>query len=304
MTMHDKIDQNIALVVDDDPASLTMVSTALEESGMTVIVARDGRTAIDLANRVRPDVILLDALMPNMDGFETCRRLKAPPFSIPTPVVFMTGLSDANDVVRGLNAGGVDYITKPIVIDEMIARIGVHIVNSNLIQSARNALDQSGRSLLAFDRDGNLRWGSDKALEEIQNDNDTLSGIKGWVIANWSKPISQIDPFETEQLQFQMLGRSTSDEVLVKYKTNRTESNQDLLARELSLTAREAEVLYWLTMGKTNRDISVILSLSPRTVNKHLEQIFQKMGVGQGVGRNSKRQRHIVGHQRLGYRQL
>lgn len=279
MTMYEKIEQNIALVVDDDPASLTMVSTALEENGMTVIVAKDGRTAIDLAHRVKPDVILLDALMPQMDGFETCRRLKTPPINLSTPVVFMTGLSDAEDVVRGLKAGGVDYITKPIVIDEMIVRIGIHIVNSKLIQSARDALDTSGRSLLAFDREGNLRWGSDKALEEIRQDRETMSGMKHWIVSNWDKPVSQVDPFETDDLQFQMLGSSPSDEVLVKYTPNRSETGQDLLARELRLTAREAEVLYWLTMGKTNRDISVILSFSPRTVNKHLEQIFQKMGV-------------------------
>lgn len=106
-----------------------------------------------------------------------------------------------------------------------------------------------------------------------------MSGMKHWIVSNWDKPVSQVDPFETDDLQFQMLGSSPSDEVLVKYTPNRSETGQDLLARELRLTAREAEVLYWLTMGKTNRDISVILSFSPRTVNKHLEQIFQKMGV-------------------------
>ncbi len=115
-------EQNIALVVDDDPDSLTMVSAALEENGMSVIVARDGQTAIELVGRVNPDVVLMDAIMPNLDGFETCRRLKKGQQATDAPIIFMTGLTESVNVVRGLKAGGVDYITKPVVVDELLAR--------------------------------------------------------------------------------------------------------------------------------------------------------------------------------------
>ncbi len=279
MTQHNRIDQTIALVVDDDPNSLTMVSAALEENGMTVVVAKDGQTAIELVRRVNPDVILMDAMMPEMDGFETCRRLKSAAGATTAPVVFMTGLSDAEFVVRGLNAGGVDYITKPVVIDELVARIGIHIINSKLIQSARDALDTSGRAMLAFDRAGLLRWGSDQAMGAVAEEDLSSEGMRAWLLDSAQKPVSQAPPYVAGAYEYAFLGLSPSNEILVKFQKSRSESGPDILARTLPLTIREAEILYWLTMGKTNRDISAILTLSPRTVNKHLEQVFQKMGV-------------------------
>ena len=279
MMQHNSIEQTIALVVDDDPDSLSMVSSALEENGMTVIVAKDGQTAIDLVGRVNPDVILMDAIMPEMDGFETCARLKSNGDATTAPVVFMTGLTDAEDVVRGLNAGGVDYITKPVVIDELIARLGIHIINSRLIKSARDALDTTGRAMLAFDRSGDLSWGSDRALDAMIGEDLPSHEMRVWLLDSARKPVSQAQPFAAGAFEFAFLGLSPSNEILVKFQKARTESGPQTLARALPLTLRESEVLFWLTMGKTNRDISTILSLSPRTVNKHLEQVFQKMGV-------------------------
>lgn len=279
MNIRNGHDQAIALVVDDDPDSLKMVSAALEENGMSVIVARDGQTAIDLVARVNPDVILMDAIMPNMDGFETCRRLKQSHQSITAPIVFMTGLTDADDVLRGLSAGGVDYITKPVVIDELIARIGIHIVNSKLIQSARDALDSSGRAILAFRDDGALSWGSKDALDAFVLTEADQHLLQSWLKSCALKPVSQLVPLAVNGQEFTYVGVSSSHEMLVKFKRQNDETNEQILARVLALTSRESEVLYWLTMGKTNRDISTILGLSPRTVNKHLEQIFQKMGV-------------------------
>lgn len=272
-------EQNIALVVDDDPNSLSMISTALEESGMSAIVARDGQTAIDLVARVNPDVILMDAIMPRLDGFETCRRLKQGAGSTDAPIIFMTGLTEPDDVLRGLSAGGVDYITKPVVVDELVARIGIHIVNSKLIQSARDAHDVSGRSLLAFDSDGKLLWGSQVAMAACNTGLSDDATLRAWLIDCDRKPASQIAPLRIDEYEFCYVGVSNAQEILVKFKRSSGESNEQTLARLLALTSREAEVLYWLTLGKTNRDISAILGLSPRTVNKHLEQIFQKMGV-------------------------
>ncbi|KIN72022.1 response regulator transcription factor [Sulfitobacter guttiformis] len=279
MGKHVTADQNIALVVDDDPNSLSMISTALEENGMSVIVARDGRTAIDLVKRVRPDVILMDAVMPDMDGFETCHILKTGPQSTHAPIIFMTGLTEPEDVLRGLAAGGVDYITKPVVVDELVARIGIHVINSKLIQSARDAHDVSGRSLLAFDQSGILVWGSKMAMDTFNLNPVDFQTLQDWVVDCTRKPVFQIVQLTVGGHTFHYVGFSNASEILIKFIQERTETPKQLLARFLSLTLREAEVLYWLTLGKTNHDISVILSLSPRTVNKHLEKIFQKMGV-------------------------
>ena len=106
----------IALVVDDSPESLWMVSAALEQSGITVLVATDGAKAIELTHRVEPDVILMDAMMPGMSGFETCRALKSGPRPLMTPIIFITGLTEKEHIVEGLASGCVDYITKPVVV--------------------------------------------------------------------------------------------------------------------------------------------------------------------------------------------
>jgi DNA-binding NarL/FixJ family response regulator len=286
MTRPDPESRHIALVVDDNPESLGMVASALEENGMTVLVARDGASAIDLTRRVQPDVILMDAVMPRMNGFETCRRLKAPPDPTPAPILFMTGLTEPEYILRGLESGGVDYIKKPVVVEELIARLTIHVMNSNLIQSARNALDTSGRSVLAFDRAGHLIWGSPNAIALAGAQGDLIgaegtahSTLRAWLTTLPNMPISQITPLQFQTLVLHFVGTTSSGELLIKLQSGSGESNEAALARSFELTDREAEVLFWLTRGKTNRDIGQILSLSARTVNKHLEQVFQKMGV-------------------------
>src|ERR1700733_28611 len=132
---------DIVLVVDDSPATLGMLNEALEKAGYTVLVAQSGSTALTLVERVTPDIVLMDALMPGLDGFETCRRMKQNPALVSVPIIFMTGLTETEHVIRGLDAGGVDYVSKPVAPDEVIARIGVHISNARLTRSAQVALD-------------------------------------------------------------------------------------------------------------------------------------------------------------------
>src|SRR5205085_6169074 len=152
-----------ALVVDDSPETLRLLTDALDGAGMTVMVAMDGAAAMRIVDQITPDIVLLDAVMPGMDGFETCRRLKREAGLSNVPVIFMTGLAETEHIVRGLEAGGVDYVTKPIVIEEMLARIRVHLANARLTQSARAALDVSGRFLLAVRRQGKIMWARPQA---------------------------------------------------------------------------------------------------------------------------------------------
>jgi len=133
--------RDVALVVDDSPETLRLLTDALDGAGMTVMVALDGASAMRIVDQITPDIVLLDAVMPGLDGFETCRRLKRDAGLANVPVIFMTGLAETEHIVRGLEAGGVDYVTKPIVIEEMLARIRVHLGNARLTQSARAALD-------------------------------------------------------------------------------------------------------------------------------------------------------------------
>src|ERR1700684_3984793 len=155
--------RDVALVVDDSPETLRLLTDALDGAGVTVMVAMDGAAAMRIVDQITPDIILLDAVMPGMDGFETCQRLKRDAGLSNVPVIFMTGLAETEHIVRGLEAGGVDYVTKPIVIEEMLARIRVHLANARLTQSARTALDVAGRFLIATDRDGRISWFTPRA---------------------------------------------------------------------------------------------------------------------------------------------
>lgn len=129
--MH-KVKQQVVLAIDDNVTNLKVAISYLQTHGLEVIIARNGEKGIERARFARPDLILLDVRMPGMDGFETCRRLKADDSTRDIPIIFMTALSDVEDKVRGFEAGGVDYITKPIQAEEVWARVNAHLTNRRL----------------------------------------------------------------------------------------------------------------------------------------------------------------------------
>ncbi|MDQ7911635.1 response regulator transcription factor [Pseudomonas sp. 102515] len=196
---------SVVLIVDDTPDNLALLSDALDAGGYMVLVALDGTSALERMQRRRPDVVLLDAMMPGLDGFETCRRIKAQAELADIPVLFMTALTESEHVVEAFAAGGIDYVTKPLKTDEVLARVAAHLRTARELQAAR--------SLTA------------------------------------SRPHA------------------------------RTALDLASLSSRYQLTGREVEVLHWVACGKTNRDIGDILGLSPRTVNKHLEHVYVKLGV-------------------------
>src|SRR5258706_16223811 len=141
---------DLVLIVDDVPDNLSVLHDALDEAGYTVLIATSGEAALQRAAQALPDIVLLDALMPGMDGFEVARRLKARPDTAHIPIVFMTGLTETEHVVAAFEAGGVDYVTKPIRPREGLARIAVHIQGAGHARQARNALDAFGHATLAI----------------------------------------------------------------------------------------------------------------------------------------------------------
>ncbi|RTM09893.1 MAG: response regulator transcription factor [Bradyrhizobiaceae bacterium] len=281
--------RDVALVVDDSPETLRLLTDALDGAGMTVMVALDGAAAMRIVDQITPDIVLLDAVMPGIDGFETCRRLKRDAGLANVPVIFMTGLAETEHIVRGLEAGGVDYVTKPIVIEEMLARIRVHLGNARLAQSARTALDVSGRFLFAVNRQGNVLWATPQAQKLMsdhqgaQADDFVLSpSLLQWLeqarVKGSAKSQGASLP-ENPQLRLYYMGETAPNEFLLRLSRESGTALPPEFTSELGLTTREGEVLAWLSKGKTNRDIAQILGLSPRTVDKHLEQIYAKLGV-------------------------
>ena len=228
----------------------------LEDAGFTVLVAADGVSALLVVGRVTPDVILMDAVMPELDGFERCSRIRRRPECAAAPVIFMTGLSETESVLRGFEAGGVDCVTKPVSPCGIIARINVHIANARRTRSAHAArlLGEGGRRRCGLP--------SRLGLRRIKGGQAGALEIAG----------------SGRMLELTLVG---SEGVLVRLSEVTPTGDAALLRQHLGVTLREAEVLLWLARGKQNRDI---LGLSSRTVDKHLKQIYAKLDVGSRVG--------------------
>ena len=171
--MNDENEDEIVLVVDDSPDTVSMLNDALDNEGFSVLVALSGMQAVSICKKIKPDLILLDAVMPEMDGFETCKTLKQNPDLESVPVIFMTGLDSENTVESSFNSGAVDYIQKPIRIKELVARIKTHIKKSRQITMSRELLDSVGLSSIAVDNNGNIKWMTPKAGQLLDK-----SGIK------------------------------------------------------------------------------------------------------------------------------
>lgn len=122
-----EIHRGVILIVDDTPTNLRIVADTLSIQHLRVVIATSGEQALNVIERVEPDVILMDVVMPGIDGFETCRRLQAHEATRAIPVIFMTALDDIDNVMRGFDVGGVDYICKPVRLKEVLARVETHL---------------------------------------------------------------------------------------------------------------------------------------------------------------------------------
>lgn len=278
------------MIVDDTPANLAVLSDALIENGYRVLVATDGYSALEQLDYVKPDLILLDGMMPGIDGFETCRRIKDNPLTASIPILFMTALGDLDDLLRGFDEGAVDYIVKPFRTEEVLARVGAHIHQARLGTRVEEALAISGLNALSIDNLGNITWITASAQEILssaqiegshKNNHKQLPPVLLEFALSYIRGGQQNAPlrFQLGELSAKISTCTLQNEFLLLLQKNSTEPNVDALRNDLGLTAREAEVLMWIARGKTNRDIGEILGSSPRTVNKHLEHIFEKLGV-------------------------
>ena len=141
MTGTNKTTESI-LLVDDQPANLQLLMHTLKRLGCRLLVAKNGETALAIAQRVRPELILLDIMMPGIDGYEVCRRLKADPDTQKIPVIFLSALDETGDKVRGLQLGAVDYVAKPFQPEEVIARVSTHLTIHRLSREVRQQRDE------------------------------------------------------------------------------------------------------------------------------------------------------------------
>ena len=307
----DRSNSDIVLIVDDVPDNLLVLHDALDESGYTVLLATSGEAALQRARQALPDIVLLDAMMPGMDGFEVARRLKAAPETAHIPIIFMTGLTETEHLVAALEAGGVDYVNKPIKPKEVMARMAVHLQGARRARQearqagqARNALDAFGYASITVrmnggagadgQGDGKLIWQTPLARELLMRYYGTTAPqtpepVLDWLRRHLADAERQIEPprLTVEQgprrLTFrlhQQTGDSDSGgDWLIVMREISDAAVVEAISLSFKLTAREAEVLYWVVKGKVNRDIGDILGASPATVKKHLERVYAKLGV-------------------------
>jgi len=302
MTLPDRSRSPVVLIVDDVPDNLSVLHDALDESGCTVLVATNGDSALQRAAQALPDVVLLDAVMPGMDGFEVARRLKAHPATAQIPIIFMTGLTETEHVVAAFAAGGVDYVTKPVRAQEVLARMRVHMSGARAklqATQARNALDAFGHATMAVRLDDATRavsavWQTALARRLMHEYFGAAPAQIPELVLDWlrsesslaargreprSLPIHRATPAGARQLVFALQQRTGDDDLLIVMREVSDAAIVDAMVQAFKLTLREAEVLYWVAKGKTNRDIGDILGSSPATVKKHLERVYVKLGV-------------------------
>ena len=276
--------QDLVLLVDDSRDQISMLRSALEQENYMPMAATSGEAALTMLNELMPQLIVMDAMMPGLDGFETCRKLKTEKRFAHVPVIFMTGLKDTAHVLKGLEAGGVDYVTKPVRIEELMARIRIHIANARVAIGACTALDVTGRYLVATDALGESRWCTPQAAELLTRSFPTLESashghstnvtlpaavserLRRLVTLGKSKSSDSIGSGASPQTIATFLGESGPDEYLFSLAADTSDSNEQALCKAHGLTSREAEVLMWIMNGKSNREISEILLISPRTV--------------------------------------
>lgn len=282
--------RDTVLVVDDEPDSLRFLTDTLESAGITVLVAVSGATALDLLQHVTPDLILMDGVMPGMTGFETTARIKRRTGLAHVPVVFMTGLTESEHVVQGFEAGGIDYLRKPVNVHELLARVRVHIGQARAMQAGAAGLDATGRAMMAVDRQGSQLWSTpmaDAVIARLDPAWDRRSkslpeSVQLALLRLLSRStIGSSVRIEHDEgaLELVLIAQYRETELLIRLNDLNPKADVMRLQQRLSLTDREAEVLLWISYGKSNGMISEVLSISPRTVQKHLERIFEKVGV-------------------------
>jgi DNA-binding response OmpR family regulator/DNA-binding CsgD family transcriptional regulator len=280
------------LVVDDTPANLGVVLELLGSAGLRVIVAESGGRALELLLRHAVDLILLDVIMPGLDGFATCERIKAHGAWRDIPVIFLTAVDEPAQKVRAFEAGAVDYVTKPLHPAEVLARVQAHLD----LRAARRALERQNQRLeseiaLRLDAEAQLAQSLDRALLITDREGRVVfQTLRASQLLHKHLPGHRPGLLPQElraaeryvsaagALLLRRFTEKGGDTLTVLYLVEEHAPPGPSELTALGLTPRQAEVLYWIAQGKTNAEIGVILGTSPRTIDKHVEQLLERLG--------------------------
>lgn len=286
------------LVVDDTPANLALLFETLGQAGHRLLVAESGADALAVLAHTPADLVLLDVVMPGMDGFETCARIKANPVWADLPVLFMTSVDTPAEKVRAFEVGADDYIVKPVYPPEVLARVAAHLRLRSLARdlAARNA-ELESEVELRLDAETQLARSLDRAVVIASADGRIVfaSQFARLLLAKYFPhltPARLPGAFAGASVQFTsgedtLLARRftppdsrpAADDLTAWFLEEQNAPPGPAALMALGLTARQSEVLYWIAQGKTNIEIGIILDASARTIAKHIERIFQRLGI-------------------------
>ncbi|MCO4745904.1 MAG: response regulator [Proteobacteria bacterium] len=287
------------LIIDDSAANLEVASAHLKQYAYTVLTARDGLSGVKRAHYARPDLILLDIDMPGIDGFETCRRLKAHPDTIDIPVLYMTAYSGSDDKLRAFELGGVDYITKPFEASELLARVRTHLTlttQRKLLAGEAERLELRIAQATA-DRDRLLdmvrlqgdqvraltqhwmerRSNRDRDLAEVMRRqlSERLEMVRNELLTARADTTGQLKERLDRALELLGPALQTSGDVEGRLVTPDPEAESPFLR----LSTREHQVFQLLIDGKSNKEIAGALSLAPTTVSTYRLRVLEKLDV-------------------------
>ncbi len=279
------------LLVDDTPANLSVLLDLLVGEGFETLVADGGERALLQVRHRLPDLILLDALMPGLDGFATCRRLKEDDTTRDIPVLFMTALTDTAARLAGFAAGAVDFISKPFEPAEVLARLRAQLELQRLRRTLETEVrlrreaearleDALPAAVAVADREGQLVFCTRRARELLARHlPDSLpDDVLPTTFLDGQAPPARPDGVRLRVRRFAEAGTAPGELAVLLLGEEAPDPSLVLLAA-LGLTEREAEVLYWVGEGKTSPEIAVILSMALKTVKKHLQRVYEKMGL-------------------------
>lgn len=291
------------LVVDDLPGNLGGLFDTLHAADYDVRVAAGGELALEMLEHVHPDLILLDVNMPGLDGYEVCRRLKANLGWRDTPVLFLTALDDPTDKVYGFAVGAVDFISKPLHNEEVLARVRAHLQ----IRALQRTLEEQNELLraavaLRLQAEAQLQESLESAviivagedtiqfctrparllLDKYFPDSDAPDRLPP-ALAAWARDAAGAGRWVKGQevrLEARLLdGRQPDRSWLLALEETASIADEPASLLRLGLTAREAEVLYWIAHGKSNPEVAIILGMALNTVKRHMQSILPKLGV-------------------------